>query len=106
MAVPRVQPPGTSIAVVKQSLCDLASAEHHLFRVERMVQQMDVLIEQEKFPEEAHIDHNVLHRCLALCMYEVDQRKNALKALLRTEESAVFCSRAEEPADIWNLLKM
>ena len=75
--------PGASIADVKKTLCDLANAEHRLFRMRGMVHKADALSEEQEFSEETQIDHSVLHECLHMCSLEVDQKKNALKALLR-----------------------
>ena len=73
--------PGKSIAVVKSALCDLANAEHRLFRMRAMVDKADALSDEQEFSADAEIDHNVLYECMRMCSSEVDRKKNALRAL-------------------------
>ena len=73
--------PGASIAVVKSTLCDLAYAEHRLFRMRAMVDKADASSDEQEFSADAEIDHNVLYECMRMCSSEVDQKKNALRAL-------------------------
>ena len=83
MADPEGRPPGASIAVVKSTLCDLANGEHCLFRMRGMVGKADSLSEEQEFSADAQIDHNVIHECMQMCSFQVDQKKNSLKALFQ-----------------------
>ena len=78
---------GASVGKVMSALCALANAEHRLFRMRAMVDKADALSEEGEFSAEAQIDHDVLHLCLRMCSSEVDQTKNALKALFQDEMS-------------------
>ena len=80
---------GASIATVRNTLCDLANAEHRLFRMKGMVDKANALSEEEEFSEESQVDHRVLHECLQMCFLEVDQRKNALKELFRCSDEKI-----------------
>ena len=75
--------PGASIAVVKSTLCDLANAEHRLFRMRGMFDKADSLSEEQEFSADAQIDHNALYQCTQMCSFQVDQKKNSLKALFQ-----------------------
>ena len=75
--------PGASIAVVKSTLCDLANAEHCLFRMRGMLDKAESLSEEQEFSADAQIDHNALYQCTQMCFSQVDQKKNSLKALFQ-----------------------
>ena len=74
---------GASVANEKHTLCDLANAEHRLFRMRAIVDKADALSEEQEFSAEADLDHDVLHLCLQTHSSEVDHTKNALKALFQ-----------------------
>ena len=74
---------GASVGQVMSALCALASAEPRLFRMRAMVDKADALSEEGEFSAEAQTDHDVLHLCLRMSSSEVDQAKNALKALFQ-----------------------
>ena len=72
---------GSSIAVVKVTLCDLAEAGHHLFRKRAMDDEADASSEDHDFSADAESDHNVLHECMRMCFSEAVQKRNALTAM-------------------------
>ena len=48
-----------------------------------MLDKAESLSEEQEFSADAQIDHNVLHECTQMCSFQVDQKKNALKALFQ-----------------------
>ena len=67
----------------KKTLCELAEAEHRLFRLKKMVDKANALHERQELPIESQIDKDVLHECLLLCSVEVDKKKATLKAVIQ-----------------------
>ena len=63
-------------------MCELAEAEHRLFRLKKMVDKADALHERQELQLESQIDKEVLHECLLLCSVEV-AKKTTLKAVIQ-----------------------
>ena len=72
-----------SIYRAKQKLCELAAAEHRLFRLKKMVDKADALHERQELQLESQIDKEVLHECLLLCSVDVAIKKGTLRAVIQ-----------------------
>ena len=66
---PQVRPRGGKHWCCKDQICELAKAEHRLFRMRAMVDEANALSEDHEFSADAEIDHNVLHECMRMFLW-------------------------------------